>query len=205
MRQPLRIIGEALRAYEGYAWLYIQANLIAVLLMLPIVTAPAAYAALLHLAYVQRTEKFITLDDFWQGFRAHFGRHLLLGLINFGVLVVLWVNFSSYAPGQGGFYVFLRAAWGIILILWLGIQLYVWPLLEMMDAEKLSTLVLIFNGLRNALLMLFKNPGYTMTVLVVIALWTAFCSALLAPVVMFLFAMIANIAVAAAQDRLHVD
>jgi uncharacterized membrane protein YesL len=203
LRPALRAIGEALRAYEGYAWLYIQANLLAVLLMIPIVTAPAAYAALIYLAHTQQIEKTITLNEFWHGFRHNFGRHLLLGMINAGVIGILYVNFSSYAPGQGVVFVFLRAAWAIILLLWLCVQLYAWPLLLLMDSEALSVPRLVLTALRNAALMLFKNPIYTLTLMIVIVLWAAFCSVLLAPVVMFLFAMVANLAVVATRDRLN--
>jgi uncharacterized membrane protein YesL len=173
-----------------------------VLLMLPVVTAPAAYAALVYVTHRQQTQTHIDLNDFWHGFRTRFGRSLFLGVINAVVFAILLVNFSSYAPGQGAFFGVLRVAWAIILILWLCIQLYAWPLLEMMDAAQLSTPMLVLVALRNATLMLFKNPAYTVVMMVVIGLWTAFCSLLLAPVAMFLFAMVANVAVGATRDRL---
>ncbi len=198
MLPALRVLKRGIVQFEHYGWLYVVANLLAVLLSLPILTLPAAFAALSRLSHSAQTTQTATFSDFWDGFRAHFGRGIVLGIANIAVLGILWSNFSSYSAQTGPLFTLLRIVWIIILVVWLGIQLYVWPILEEMERPNLR------GAIRNAAVMMLQNPMFTLTLLIAVAIITLVSAALIIPLVLVTGSMIACIANAAVIDRLEI-
>lgn len=143
--------------YRGY--IYIWANLMWVSLTLLIVTAPSAWAALSILAHRSYTRQQVTLDDFWAGFKQYFWIATLNGLITLVIFVVNIANLISYTPVDmlGNIISFF---WWLALLLWSGIQLYLWVIYEELKEKSLWT------AYRNAFVMVLRNPIFTLALLV---------------------------------------
>ena len=84
----LRVVWRGVMQFEHYGWLLVLANMLTVALSLPIVTAPAAFAALSHLSNTAQATPTAVMSDYWEGFRASFWRGLLIGVINVIVIVI---------------------------------------------------------------------------------------------------------------------
>ncbi len=82
--------------------LLVLANLLWVVLCLPVVTAPAATAGLFHVAREVARGKDVSLRDFFVGFRTRFFPAFKVGLVDLAALLVLWVNIDFYSHMRGG-------------------------------------------------------------------------------------------------------
>ncbi len=101
MVQALRVFWKGILQFEHYSWLYVGANILSILLSIPIVTAPAAYAGLSYLSHTAQTTSTATYGDFWEGFRLYFWRSLVVGIANIVVLGMLWINLTAYSAQTG--------------------------------------------------------------------------------------------------------
>src|SRR5258707_2608852 len=196
MIAALRVVWRGIVQFERYGWLYIFANILAVALSLPIVTMPAAFAGLSHLSYTAQTSHTTEMSEFWAGFRAALRRGLIIGVANVVVIGILIANFWSYRQQSGLFVGFLRTIWTIILIAWVMVQLYLWPMLDAMKTPSLR------EGLRNAALMVSLNPMFSLTLLAIVVLILAISTLLAVPWLLLTGILVACIANAAVQDRL---
>jgi uncharacterized membrane protein YesL len=79
----------------------VLANLLWVVLCLPVVTAPAATAGLFHLTRQIDSGREVSLRDFFAGFRLRFIPALKLGIVDATALLVLWVNIDFYSHLRG--------------------------------------------------------------------------------------------------------
>jgi len=192
----LRIFWRSIVQFEHYGWLYVLANILSIALSLPIITAPAAFAGLSHMSHVSQTSSTTTIGEFWIGFRAALPRSIVIGLINLAIVVMLAVNIIYYSVQTGILFVFLRAIWLIILIGWLGIQLYLWPILDEMETPTLR------GGLRNAGVMVLQNPVFSLMLLLMVGVFVVLSTVLLAPWMLVTNSILACIANAAVLDRL---
>ncbi|MFH1689551.1 MAG: YesL family protein [Candidatus Eisenbacteria bacterium] len=82
--------------------LLVLANLIWLVLCLPVVTAPVATAGLFHLAREIARGNGVSLRDFFSGFRSLFLPAVKLGLVDLAVLLALWINVDFYSHLRGG-------------------------------------------------------------------------------------------------------
>ena len=196
MLAALRVFWRSIVQFEHYGWLYVLANILSIALSLPIITAPAAFAGLSHMSHVSQTSSTTTIGEFWIGFRAALPRSIVIGLINLAIVVMLAVNIIYYSVQTGILFVFLRAIWLIILIGWLGIQLYLWPILDEMETPTLR------GGLRNAGVMVLQNPVFSLMLLLMVGVFVVLSTVLLAPWMLVTNRILACIANAAVLDRL---
>jgi uncharacterized membrane protein YesL len=191
---------QAFIQYERFSYRYVQANLLVIALTIPIITAPAAYAALLHMTRTAHTGITTTFSDFWEGFRLYFKRATLLGVCEALVAFMLYINFTTYASGQGLAFVMLRVAWFILIGWWFMARLYAWPLLIVLDLTGKSAVGAVIDVYRNAFLMLFRKPVYT-GILAVFSGVTALVSAVLVvPLVLLYVGVIANLTLIAVVE-----
>ena len=198
MPQSFRVLWRAVIEFERYGWLFVITNLLAAVLSIPIVTLPAAYAALSHLSHAAQTGTTATYSDFWEGFKLYLWRGIVLGIVNIAILGILYVNFSSYGSQTSLLFRALRVVWITILVLWLGIQLYVWPILEEMEQPTLR------GALRNAAVMVLLNPFFTLILLAVIGVVGLISTIVVAPWLLLTASLIACIGNAAVLNRLQV-
>jgi uncharacterized membrane protein YesL len=85
--------------------LLVLANLLWLLLTLPVVTAPAAAAGLFHLCREINDGREPRLPIFFEGFRKWFTPALKLGIFELVVGSVLWVNTDFYSHLRGAAHV----------------------------------------------------------------------------------------------------
>ena len=112
--------------------LLVLANLLWVVLCLPVVTAPAATAGLFHLARQIARGKDVSLRDFFVGFRGRFFPALKVGLVDLAALLVLWVNIDFYSHMRGGAVIpgmILAAAMVWVAAFFLLMHVHLYPLL----------------------------------------------------------------------------
>jgi hypothetical protein len=114
----------------------------------------------------------------------------LFAVINFN-------NLIAYSSIDTPLVTALETAWFMAGVVWLGMLLYTWPIYyEMSDPT-------IAGAARNALLMVLKNPLFTLVLLTVITLLSIISTALIAAWLLLTWGAIAAIANAAVQDRLN--
>jgi uncharacterized membrane protein YesL len=145
-----------LRHLNHRGYIYIWANILWLLLSLPLVTAPAAWAGLVKMSRKAQTGPTADLNDFWEGFRENLKRGLVVFILNVVIIGLNVFNLLSYSNQPGGFALGLRAVWFMTLFFWVMLQFYLWPLFYEMSEPNLR------GAARNAALMIAFNPGFTL-------------------------------------------
>lgn len=181
--------------HRGYQ--YIWANVFWIVLSLPLITAPAAFAGLARFSYLAHRQATVSMDEFWQGFRENIRRGALIGVLNVVVVVVNVGNLLAYQTSDGAGVVVLRVIWLVALIGWFAVQLYVWPLLYAMEQPSLK------GAYRNAGVMLLLNPLFTLGVWLVCAVVIGFSAAFPVAWILLTGSTLAAIANSAVQNRLQ--
>lgn len=181
--------------HRGYQFVWL--NFMWLVLSLPVITGPAASAALHRFTYLSFRQPTVYMDEFWQGFRENLKRGLLIGVLNIVIVVLNLFNLLYVRLESAELTVALRVIWIAIVVFWFGIQLYVFPLLNALEKPSLS------GAYRNALVMLLLNPLYTLTLWVICALIAILSTLLPAGWVLITGAAFAVIGNAAVQDRLR--
>lgn len=196
MLDGFRAVWRGIMAFETYASVFVVANLVTLLCSLPIVTAPAAFGALVHLAHTAHRIPSVYLSTYWEGLRENLGRGLILGIANVAVAGMLWVNLTTYLDRGNIGLIGLRVMWVITGAFWIIVQFYVWPILEEMEKPAL------WGALRNSLVMALGNPLFTLAIFLCLIVIMAFSVLLVVPLVLIAPAVLANVASTAVLDRL---
>lgn len=172
MKHAFRIAWWSLRDTYEELFILIGANLLALALLVPIVTAPPALAGLHYLGFHIATKKRIEFGFFWKGFRGYFLDSWKLTALNalvFGLLGVdVWFYMSQV---QGAWRVVGFVGLGM-LVVWALAQLYTFPLLVRQEERKLSLLV------KNALLLTLAYPVFSLVTALLLTLMLALSIAL---------------------------
>ena len=182
--------------HRGY--LYIWANLLWALLSLPIITAPAAWAALVYMSRCAYLNSTVSLDDFWQGFRANLKRGAVMALLNVLVLGINIWNLLAYQNQASALALGLRAVWLLALAAWILLQFYMWPLLYELKQPSL------LGAFRNAAVMILRNPLYSFTLFIIILLLGIISTVLVGAWVLVTASALAALSSGAVLERLAV-
>lgn len=166
--------------------------------MLFVIPGPPATAGLYLVANRIAKGERIGFDVFKEGFVTYFWRGLLVGLISAGLLVIFVTGFLFYIeppPQFPAFFTLLSVVMLYLLLTWLAMQLYLFPVLVEQDVP----LRLIF---RNALFIAFASPVYTLILLVLLVVCTV--ASILFPILLVLVlpGLAAVVSSIALQDRL---
>lgn len=164
MKHAFRIAWWSLRDTYEELFVLIGANLLALVLFIPIVTGPPALAGLHYLGFHIANEKRVEFGFFWEGFRSCFLDSWKLAALNVLVFGVLGIDIWFYmAKVQGAWQVAgLVGVW--MLLVWALAQLYTFPLLVRQEERKLFLL------LKNAVLLTLAYPVFSLTVAVLLVL-----------------------------------
>jgi uncharacterized membrane protein YesL len=185
-----------LRHLEHRGYIYIWGNFWWFLLSLPIITAPAAWAGLMHLGYAAHHSPGVNLEAFWEGFRANFRSSLALVALNILVVGVNLVNLWG-TQGQNGWLIdLLRGLWLLVLAIWFTVQFYLWPVFYAMEHPTL------WGAMRNAGVMIMLNPLFTFSLWIGIALILIVSTVFFVPWVLLTGGTLAAVANSAVMDRL---
>ncbi len=151
-------------AFRRFLWdsydhlgLLVLMNLLWLLFCLPVVTAPAATAALFQVAgkIVRREE--VSVRDFFRGFRSLFLPGLKFGAFTALAAVVFWVAIDFYASLGGratlpGMFIAGAFIWAAAFLLLM--QVHAFPLIARGDQALLTIL-------RKSALLILDNVGYS--------------------------------------------
>jgi hypothetical protein len=192
----LQAVWRALRHLNHRGYVYIWANLLWVVLSLPLVTAPAAWAGMVRMSYLAHTRPTADLRDLWDGFRQNLRRGLVIFVLNVVLVGVNISNLTAYAGQTGLLYDIGRSVWIGVLVVWAAIQFYLWPLLYEMKQPSLK------GALRNAAVMVYLNPVFTLAVLACAALIALLSTVFFASWLLISGGALAAIANSAVFDRL---
>lgn len=192
-----RVWLEAISDVRLRGFQYIWANLAFVVCSLPLLTLPAAFAALMHTVYrIQTSPQGAEMSDFLDTFRAQLWRALPWGLAYAGFFALNAANLWSYGAAQGPVAGTLRALWLSGGFVALNLLLYTWPFYFEMAQPSL------LGATRNALVLLLHNPGFSLSLLIGCLLIIGLSSLLSALWVLLSFAALASVANSAVQNRL---
>lgn len=195
--QGWRVVLQGISSVRRNGYAYIWGNLAFLLLSLPIVTAPAAYSALVRMAYETQTEPTTAdLGLFWETFRENLWRALPWGMVNVLFVGVTFSNFLAYNHVPGFTVFCLRLAWLASTLAWCGIVLYTWALYYEMENPS------VWGATRNALVMTLKNPLFTFAVVIGVMLLSAVSTVLPMLWILLTWSAVAAIGTAAVLNRL---
>jgi hypothetical protein len=198
MWDGLRAWWQGLRHFEHRGYIYIWANVFWFVLSLPLITAPAAWAGLMYMSHRAYYSPSANVNDFWEGFKSQLKPTLPLVFVNFFFVGFGVGNFWLYRGQTGPFLDLLRVIWLIGLIGWLTVQLYLWPLYYEMAQPML------WGAVRNAVVMLLLNPGFTIGLWLGIALMLVLSTFFGVPWLLLTGSALAAVANSAVVNRLQV-
>lgn len=165
-----------LLTWDGF-WVVWLSNLFWLALLIPVITAPLAFAGLYACAQGVVYGESLDWKSFFGGIKKHFGASLRWAGVNLLVFSVLAFYVWLFSGGENS----LSASWrnfgGVPLVigaLWLVVNMFTFPF--MLVQEKPS----YRNALRNAIVLFLKWPGQSMgfvlfnLVVVALSLWLRF-------------------------------
>jgi uncharacterized membrane protein YesL len=141
----------------------ITLNLVWFIISLPVVTAIPATGGLFYATNKLAHGHSADWRTLIEGFRLYFWQSWVIGLISVVLVVVFATNFLFYSFADAGLAVWIRGMVIVLALLWLAIQIYLFPLLMEQEHPHLRL------ALRNSLVIILKRPLFTLGVTLGIA------------------------------------
>lgn len=169
------------------------ANVLWILVSLPLVTLPAATGALFYLAHRVVLEERARdpvparIGDFWVGLRTHWLRSTLLGLLNFAAFILLFTALQFYLWNPQELLRILAGPISLLLVVWLAMQLYLFPLLIVSQEETIWSII------RRSFFLVLGYPLDSLMLVIWLLLLTAISVVLAGPALFLLFSAVALI------------
>jgi uncharacterized membrane protein YesL len=169
----------------------VVANILWLLLSLPIVTWPAATAGLFSIVRrvvqeeLEVSSRDASLGDFWDGFRQYWLRSSLLTAIDLAGLGLIAIALVFYGGSTEEPLRWLVGPIGLVGLAWITAQLYVYPLLLQRPGSR------PWEIMREALLMALGYPLSSLSLLVTVLVLLIAAVALAGPVLFVFFSAIA--------------
>jgi uncharacterized membrane protein YesL len=198
MVDGLLVLWRALRHVNQRGYIYIWTNIAWIALSLPIITSAAAWAGLIRMSQTALTTPTADFGDFWTGFRENLGRGAVMSLLNVVIIVINVTNLEAYRFQAGAGIDLLRVIWLLTLVIWFGTQFYMWPLFYRMEQPTLR------GAMRNAVVMIVLNPGFTLVVWAGIGLLVILSTVLFPAWLLLTGGILAAVANSAVLDRLEI-
>jgi uncharacterized membrane protein YesL len=196
MMDAFRVALQSIRWINQRGYQAVWGNILWFVLTLPVVTAPAAWAALVWMQRQAIIQPSSTTEYFWEAFKLHFKRSLVVLGLSVVIVGINLTNLLVYATDSSLQGAVLRAIWVLVLAAWFTVQFYLWPLLYEMEKPDLWT------AFRNAALMLLLNPGFTMGLWLVIGVLAVISTVLTAAWFVLTGSFLAILANVAVMNRL---
>jgi hypothetical protein len=197
MIRAFSIIGHAFRLWWSDFLLLIFFNLAWLALQIPLVTGPAATAAMYAIAQRLANGEFIAPRHGLEALRGMFAPALIWGVINLLIVGVLVANFWLYQSATGWLWTGARLVWGVIGLGWFAVNLFYWPFWLVQEQRSLQI------TFRNSFLFLAKRPGLALTLVVISAILIVVSVLATLPLAAALMAWLALIGVLAVEEGLH--
>ena len=169
------------------------ANVLWIILSLPLITMPAATGALFYLVDLVVAEENESepipayIADFWVGFRLYWWQSTKLMLLNVAILIILAITAIYYLRSPVEFLSWLIGPLSLIALAYLTLNIYLLPLRQVYRDD--STL----NIIRRAARLVLTYPFESTMLFVWLVLLTVFFMLLAGPVLFILFSLLAII------------
>jgi uncharacterized membrane protein YesL len=196
------IVSTAARIFWRRLGLMVLANLLWLLMSLPIVTWPAATAGLFALVRRMVSEELddatleTRISDFWDGFRAHWQRSTLATLLDLAGLSIIVVAFVFYGRSSVEPLRWLIGPIALVLVTWLAANLYVYPLLLHRRSSS------AWEILRESLLMVLAYPLTSLSLLATSLILAVPAAVLAGPILFVFFSAMATVQTVALRQIL---
>jgi hypothetical protein len=194
MVRALKIVGRAIALWYDELFVLVTLNLAWFLLQIPIVTAPAATAAMYVVAKKVVDKDYLEIRTILAELQRMFLPGLAWGFANLLMIGVIVINFISYQDASGWTWGVLRTVWGLVALLWLGANLFYWPFWLVQTDRRLIT------TFRNSFILLLKKPGLGLSLLAISITFAVVGTILVVPLVVVLISWIALIGVLAVEE-----
>jgi uncharacterized membrane protein YesL len=155
------------------------------LTVLSLILLPPATAALFHVAWYLAHEKRIEFGYFWQGFKEYFWSSWKVSGIMLVALAIVVADAFFFLRAQSTLFAILGFIMLWVLLFWLAIQVYLYPLLVALEEKRLA---LMF---KNAAQLVLAFPFFCLLMLLAALILTALSVVLFLPVATFGMPMIA--------------
>jgi uncharacterized membrane protein YesL len=156
----MRSLGQVLPQWLNDAWHALWEllvfNLLWLALTLPLVTAPPAAAGLYYATNQLAHEKEANWQDFFDGFRRYFWLSWRWMLVNLLAAALVFANYLFYGRLQAQWSSAVQGVFLGLLLLWVMLQLYTFPLLLEQAEQRVLT------ALRNSLVLYLRRPGFAL-------------------------------------------
>lgn len=197
MQAALSVYWQSLRDwYNGMVSLAALNALWFVAVLTVVLLAPAT-AGIYAVTYSSARGTGQHFEDFMQGAREYLWVSVRWLLANALVAIVFAVNIRFYGAAPGILPQIILIALLTVGLLWLAMQLYVWPFLMVQDDPRLRL------ALKNAAFLSLASPLYTLTLLAGAALAVVFSLVTVAPLALFLTSFLALLGNRAVLERLR--
>lgn len=156
----------------GVGWLLLQSNgpwWLAPLLAIP---AGPASAALANVARRSARDLHVDRTFYLDGLRSYGRQALALSAISMAILSLLLLNVVFYSSWTTALLRILTLLWVYLSVVWIGLQLYLYPVLVGLQAPSIS------GALRMAAALTLANPFFSLLLLVLAAILTGISIAL---------------------------
>jgi uncharacterized membrane protein YesL len=188
MGMAFRVMWTAFKDYYEEMFTLVGANLLWVVLVIPVVTIPPATAGMFYLTNQVAHHKSIEFRMFFEGFKKYLWKSYLLALLNLLAATIFYANIMFYGQMEGQWAVIVRGIFVGLAVMWVLIQIYVFPmLLEQQEAKLLL-------ALRNAAFLAFASPITTVVLAVLMILVAALSIGLTLPFAVAMMAVLALMA-----------
>lgn len=161
MWSAFRLAGRAVALWWREFALLILLNIAWLACQVLIVTGPPATATMYVVARRVAHGELVSLRQTWLDLRRMFLPAWKWGAINAVVAAAAVGNFWFYQNAVGWVWTALRLAWGTIALGWFAVNLFYWPFWLAQETRTLRT------TLRNAILLLMKEPGFALTLVLI--------------------------------------
>jgi uncharacterized membrane protein YesL len=185
------IVTISARLFYRRLGIFLVANLLWILTSLPLITMPAAAGGLFYLmSRVIADERDLdlneaTISDFWVGFRSYWGQSSLLGFLDLAVFLLLSSTAYFYWQSPVELLNWLAGPLVILLLTFLGMQLYLFPLRLAYPTESVKGIF------QRAFLLVLAKPMDSILLVTWLLILTVVCLALGGPVLFLLFSAMA--------------
>ncbi|NLE44736.1 MAG: YesL family protein [Chloroflexi bacterium] len=202
MKNVFGVFWNGIKIFWDELFVLVLMNLLTAILLVPVVTFPPALAGLWNVANLLSRGESIEWRDYFNGFKRYFWKSWAFTFINLVVFLLLYVNFTFYAPEVPPFNLrpeislWVRMFVIVIGALWLCLQMYPMAMLMEQDEQK------ILLALRNSAILLFANPGFSLVLALLLLLLAAASTLLPALWAMITLALFAVICAGAVQHLL---
>jgi uncharacterized membrane protein YesL len=182
--KAFRVMGRTFKSTYEELFLIIITSLLWWVGILLIVTAPFATMGIQTVANRIANYKRVNQSFFWDGARMQSRRGVVLFLLWLLTPPLMWFSIGFYLNRQGWLTLLgIVLAWAMLIILMAGQYTYALLLQQSEPSLKLD--------LRNAIVLAFRHPLFSLIMLLLQLILTAVCSVLVIPLVFLLPGMLA--------------